>query len=372
LAILSPPSPFKELAQNGPGIKRAARRSGEFLSRLAARIRALCASEGKLHTLSWLPVAAVVGALALIFAAVAATYATRYALAWPALTGIYACFVVQVAEALVPGFLVSREILRRYLRPWHFPAVWCLPYLLYAIGTGDWRWAAASKLLAIAILAVAIYAVFPVRDATRFNWQDALLALLLIAAVLSHQLGGIWNIPVNLDFLLRLYLITVAIWTWIFVRPVPDLGYELRVSWPILKAATVNFGLFAVIAIPLGLLLHFTAWNTQWHGAAAFSLNYLEIFLFIALLEETFFRGFLQTLLTNSLRSWWRGQLLVSCLFGFFHILHAPSPNWRYVLLATIAGWFYGSAFRQSGSLFASSLVHATVDTVWRTWFSSR
>jgi hypothetical protein len=34
---------FKELAQNDRGIKRATRRAGEFLSRLVARIRALCA-----------------------------------------------------------------------------------------------------------------------------------------------------------------------------------------------------------------------------------------------------------------------------------------------------------------------------------------
>jgi uncharacterized protein len=57
-------------------------------------------------------------------------------------------------------------------------------------------------------------------------------------------------------------------------------------------------------------------------------------------------------------------------LFGFFHILHRPFPNWRYVALATVAGWFYGSAFRKGGNLMASSLMHAAVDTVWRTWLT--
>jgi len=100
-------------------------------------------------------------------------------------------------------------------------------------------------------------------------------------------------------------------------------------------------------------------------------LSYLEIFLFVALLEELFFRGFLQTLLTGSLRSEWKAQSIASCLFGLFHILHAPFPNWRYVALASVAGWFYGSAFRQGGNLMASSLMHAMVDTVWRTWLSA-
>jgi hypothetical protein len=70
------------------------------------------------------------------------------------------------------------------------------------------------------------------------------------------------------------------------------------------------------------------------------------------------------------LKSAWKGQAIVACLFGLFHILHAPFPNWRYVALASIAGWFYGSAFRQGGNLVGPALTHAMVDTVWRTWFS--
>jgi membrane protease YdiL (CAAX protease family) len=83
-----------------------------------------------------------------------------------------------------------------------------------------------------------------------------------------------------------------------------------------------------------------------------------------------FFRGFLQTLISSSLRSEYAAQALVACLFGLFHILHAPFPNWPYVALATVAGWFYGSAFRNGGGLMASALTHAAVDSVWRTWFT--
>jgi membrane protease YdiL (CAAX protease family) len=116
----------------------------------------------------------------------------------------------------------------------------------------------------------------------------------------------------------------------------------------------------------------FTRWNPRWTGLAPFLLSFLQIFLFIAVLEELFFRGFLQSLLSKSLGSWVAGQAAVSVLFGLFHILHPPVPNWQYVALATVAGWFYGSAFRKTGSLMTSSLVHAGVDTVWRTWLSAR
>jgi membrane protease YdiL (CAAX protease family) len=37
--------------------------------------------------------------------------------------------------------------------------------------------------------------------------------------------------------------------------------------------------------------------------------------------------------------------------------------------MATIAGIFYGRAFRRTGGLMAPALVHALVDTVWRAVF---
>jgi membrane protease YdiL (CAAX protease family) len=318
---------------------------------------------------SWLCFSLAVTAFAAIFWAVAARYERRFHLSPAALAGIYFCFILQLAEAIAPAFHACRVAIRR-LPIWCFPFVWLLPYLLYAAGTGDWRWA-AIKLLAVSVPVLILYKILPPREVARFSWQDAAVGLWLTAIVLSQQLRGVWTVPANLDFLQRLYLISMASWIWIFVRPVPKLGYEVRVASRVFRAAALNFVLFSVLAMPIGFVLHFNAWNPRWRGLGDFCLNYLEIFLFIAVLEETFFRGFLQTLLSASFGVWWKGQLLVSCLFGLFHILHVPFPNWRYVLLATIAGWFYGTVFRQGQTLFASSLVHAMVDTVWRTWFTA-
>jgi membrane protease YdiL (CAAX protease family) len=168
----------------------------------------------------------------------------------------------------------------------------------------------------------------------------------------------------------RLFLIAVAGWCWVFLRPVPELGYELRLSWTVCWLAALGLLGFAVFAIPAGLALRFIQWNPLHKGVLDFGITFLEIFLFIALLEELFFRGFLQTLISASLGSKRTGQILVSCVFGLFHILHAPFPNWRYVILASVAGWFYGWVFLKSGTLTASALTHAMVDTAWRTFFS--
>ena len=182
-------------------------------------------------------------------------------------------------------------------------------------------------------------------------------------------MGGIWSVPVNLDFMSRLFVLTVASWSWVFLRPVPQVGYGFTISARTLTAAVRNFVIFAVLAIPAGFSIGLAEWKPRWHGVGGFCATYFEILIFIAWFEELFFRGVLQTLVSNTLQSPLRGQLVASCIFGLSHVLQPPAPNWGYAGLAAIAGWFYGSAFRQGGNLMACSLAHAAVDTAWRTWF---
>ncbi|HXK62385.1 MAG TPA: CPBP family intramembrane metalloprotease, partial [Acidobacteriota bacterium] len=42
---------------------------------------------------------------------------------------------------------------------------------------------------------------------------------------------------------------------------------------------------------------------------------------------------------------------------------------WVYILLATIAGVFYGLAYVRSGKLTTAALVHAMVDLWWSVFF---
>jgi len=326
---------------------------------------------------AWRPLALGLTALAVIAVALSLALAwhhfNAYALTPAPLAGVFACFVLLLVLALAPGFPSIREPLSRWLPS--IPAlgiilIWCAPYLIYAAGTRDFRWSAVLRLMVFAAPLLALYRWLPVRAPSSFCWQDAVTAILLIAYVLGRELKGVWNVPANLDFMTRLFVIVVSAWCLLFVRGLPGFRYDFVISGKTLPAAGLNFLYFAAIALPAGFALHFIRWNPRWKGPADFAFAYLEIFLFIALLEEMFFRGFLQNLISNSLHSSIRGQLIVSCLFGLFHILHAPFPNWRYVALAAVAGWFYGSAYR-SGGILSSALTHATVDTLWRTFFSA-
>lgn len=322
----------------------------------------------------WWPGAALLGVLAAVFGALAPGLVARYHLPLRSAIGIYCCLLLMLVLVVAPGIPAARPWIedrirgRRKLPVLLF--IWCLPYFFYAAGTHDLRWIVLARLIAVAAPLPLLYTFVPVHHLRRFGWQDLAVAVWLTTVLLSHQLAGIWSVPVNLDFLGRLFLISISAWCWVFVRPVPELGFEFRFSSKTLAAAGLNFALFTLLAIPVSLALHFTQWNPRPVSIASFCVNYLEIFIFIALLEELFFRGFLQTLISHNVRSPLRAQILVSVLFGLFHILHAPFPNWRYVLLATVAGWFYGAAFIKSGNLMASTLTHAMVDTVWRAFFT--
>ena len=182
--------------------------------------------------------------LVIIFAAIGSVYLRRYAIPAPAATGIYLAFILLLILTLAPAWPGNRRVIQSLGRTHPllvFLPMWCFPYFLYAAGTGDFRWTALLKLLLIASIPAAIYSRFPPRTAKAFSWQDTCVAVVWVGFVLSGQLKGIWNVPINLDFMSRLFLVMVASWCWTFIRPVPDLGYSFRISGEVVKQAAINF-----------------------------------------------------------------------------------------------------------------------------------
>ena len=60
---------------------------------------------------------------------------------------------------------------------------------------------------------------------------------------------------------------------------------------------------------------------------------------------------------------------LTAVLFGLAHWnKRTASFNWQYVLMAALAGIFYGRAWRAKRRVGASAIAHATVDTLWSLW----
>jgi uncharacterized protein len=103
-------------------------------------------------------------------------------------------------------------------------------------------------------------------------------------------------------------------------------------------------------------------WSTA--PASRMALAFPIVFLGTALPEEILFRSLIQNLLVRRLgRTLWV-FVLASVIFGAAHLDNGPqpAPNWRYFILATIAGFGYGRVFDRSSTVLSSVLFHTLVD----------
>jgi membrane protease YdiL (CAAX protease family) len=247
------------------------------------------------------------------------------------------------------------------------PALLCIPYALTtkSFGVFHWTWLLVYALLPVGIALVLEQA--RSEDAGgRGNWRDFVVLLVLGLAVDLRWLEPSW--PRGLAALGKILLLDAGIFGFLVVRKLDGVGFDLRLTRKDVLRGLGEFVLYAVIAVPLGLWLAFLHFHAVFPSPLRAITAFVFTFLFIAIPEELFFRGWLQNLLERRI-----GRMLAlivtSVIFGLAHWnKRALHFNWRYVLMAAIAGVFYGRAWRAQRRVGASALTHASVDTTWSLW----
>jgi membrane protease YdiL (CAAX protease family) len=213
----------------------------------------------------------------------------------------------------------------------------------------------------------------PFRMTRRQLWLEPFVVLWIwlplefgiVRRLLLTGRGGDLHYALTQILALDTAIIAFAVWS-----RTPGIGYRFETDRSILTAGLKNFLAFAAIAIPLGLAIGFIAFNFGWSKLAIAPLQFIGIFLFTALPEEFLFRGLIQNWLQRATSGHTASLLIASVIFGASHLNNGPPiPNYRYFLLATIAGIFYGRSWQRTGSLMASGLTHALVDTFWSMLF---
>jgi uncharacterized protein len=251
-----------------------------------------------------------------------------------------------------------------------------LVYLIYGLGTNTFNFARAATVLALVFTPLAI--AFSAESRPPGAWQDfAIIAGIWIAVKPLPQLWSfsmshwLWPFPGGrLAYAMTVLLcLDVALLVFVLLRRVDGLGYSIGWGRHWGFFILTSFLAFACIAIPLGMGMRFIQFAPRWGEWKTLPLTALGILFLTAWPEEFLFRGLLQNLLSRVSKSEVAGWWTASLLFGFSHITNLGFPNWRYVALATIAGIFYGWTWRKTGSIFASALVHAVVDTTWHFFF---
>ena len=242
-------------------------------------------------------------------------------------------------------------------------------YVIYLLGTSSILFArlAAIAGLIFVPLGLAAWA----GSAAPGAWQDFASILGIWLFVKFGPRLWLWPYPSGklAHVMTVLVAVNAALASFLLVRRAKGIGYSLGWGKRWGFYAGGSFVAFACIAIPLGIALHFIAFAPQWSRWSIYAGLSLAILMFTAWPEELLFRGLLQNFLSKASKSELAGWWTASVLFGFSHITNMGFPNWRYVILATLAGLFYGWTWRRTGSIFASALVHGAVDAVWHFLF---
>lgn len=247
------------------------------------------------------------------------------------------------------------------------PLVPLFAILIYSFGvTGNPRLAIAG----------AAYAVVPAlllassAGKSPGTWEDYIAAVALWIPIQFHWTYRLVPYPPPLTHTLSILMaLSTGVAAFVLVRRLEGIGYA--VEWR--RGFAWNFGfhflVYAAIAIFLGLKIGFLTFAPSLTRGPSLPVTVLGVLFFTAWPEEFLFRGILQNLFSRTFKNEWAGLAVASAIFGLSHIIHAPYPNWKYVLMATIAGFFYGRAWMKTRSLVPGALVHASVDILWHILF---
>jgi membrane protease YdiL (CAAX protease family) len=187
---------------------------------------------------------------------------------------------------------------------------------------------------------------------------------------------GSWERAARLNFSPGLFFGAVAIAVLLVTRrDLKAYGLGLRRHRP-----RLGWGVRVVVAlmlylVPLGLFLRQDP--QPLHGLVTF-LGFIGV---VAIGEELFFRGYLQSRLNAAFGRPWQargisfgpGLILTSLIFGFLHSLNTVDYfhgrfhfDWGWAALTTVAGLIFGFIREATGSIWPGAVVHGLLD-VWTT-----
>jgi hypothetical protein len=306
---------------------------------------------------------AVVGVGWVLLGIAAAVYAHMKSYpAWAAIP-IAAAFLVEFPFYLLPAF--SAERLRS---PWLLAVSCVIPYLVYSIPTGEFRFGGFALLAAIAA-AISFWFVLLPRSA----WTDGLFLLAPAGLYLSKVFDWIYLSPIPklpVSYLGKAMLIRASVTAVIAIRG--DCGVEFR-FWPNRREWVVGLRWFAVLVPLCGFALwalRIAQLRPKAHSPAVALAETAGIFWMVAMPEEFAFRGLLQRWIEAWSSRPLAGLIVASIVFGCAHLaFHGVFPNWRFAIVAGVFGLCCGMAWRESRTIQASMVTHGLAAALYRIFF---
>jgi uncharacterized protein len=267
---------------------------------------------------------------------------------------------------------MRRIALRSVWKAVAFPLLLLVPYFIEVSGAPSFHWQGLLKLIAYVLGPTLLLLPDRTHTVPTITWRDCAAMAVLAVPVAAGWMSGIWRSPGGIPFFRPVYSVCSGGYAFLAVRNLQDAGYRLIPRKKDLTYGAANFAGFFIIGIPAGYVLHFIRFRVHPVPPALFAVEFVGTYIMIAIPEEFLFRGILQNLLEKSIRRERRGNyalVIASMIFGASHLHHPPVPNWRYAIMATLAGLFYGNTYRDRRRLPASAFTHTLVDVIWHFWF---
>jgi uncharacterized protein len=286
----------------------------------------------------------------------------------PDLPYAFGSFTLLLAPLWFFGFGAGewiRNFVRAPLLRVLLPGLLIIPYLVFAWPTHNFHLQALALMLAlpIALGALLQYTRWP----ESLTWHHIVVLTVLAATYMLHWLAKAWPYA-GLAVLPKLFVADVTLYLYVVIRRLDGIGYSLVPKLSAIFVGIREWLLFAPLGIGLGTALEFIHFHARVPPAMSAATAVVATFVLVAVPEEIFFRGVLQSLLETRLGRT-TALLVASILFGLAHFNKGAIFNWRYVCLAAIAGIFYGRAWRANRQLLAAIITHTAVDVVWSLWF---
>lgn len=163
--------------------------------------------------------------------------------------------------------------------------------------------------------------------------------------------------------------VSMALYLFVIRHPLSGIGFTFRFSRRDIKASLQGVMIYGLIGLPVGLLMGFLRFNPTMPTLVDFIGGILAGYLLVALIEEVLFRGVIQNLIAKRFKNNTAALIIASMIFGLAHLNNAtqgfPTPNWAYVLMATLAGLAYGWVWQRTEKVTASAMTHMMVNLIW-------
>ncbi len=280
--------------------------------------------------------------------------------------------IIVICFALLYFLFFDNQTTRTVQRYFSNPIFVSLSFLLLLCGLYFWLFGHVPELVLIKIAGVILVPLLAISFAPTkgsFHVLDAVVFVLLFG-VLSFRVLPLPLINESSVIVfdgLWLILVLWALFMYIGYRKL-DIGFTTPLSvlavfeTIIYTAVLIAFNAFIGIKLDF---LHFKGWHPDILRMVVLSLYF---FFHAAMIEEFFFRGLIFGYLRQFVS---RFTVIVPLLLstGIFGLTHLDNGGWPMVLLACIAGLFYGITYQRTRSLLCAAFIHTVTNVVWMTFF---